>query len=106
MTVTSPDLGRVTLPLSGAGLSAGESVTLGVRPHHLGLSAGQRFSGTVRLVERLGNETIAAIALKSGQEITAALSGDQNVHVGDTLDLGFAPGQASLFGADGLAVSR
>jgi multiple sugar transport system ATP-binding protein len=58
----------------------------------------------VRLVERLGNETLAAVVLASGQQIIAALPGDVDVGIGENLSLAPQPEKASLFLATGAAV--
>jgi multiple sugar transport system ATP-binding protein len=106
VTVGSPDLGVAMLPFRPGAVVVGDQVTLGVRPHMLGLGAGTRLPGAVQLVERLGNETIAMLRLKSGQEITAALGGDQPIRVGDRIDPGFAPTAAALFDTAGIALTR
>jgi hypothetical protein len=46
------------------------------------------------------------LRLKSGQEITAALGGDQPIRVGDRIDPGFAPTAAALFDTAGIALTR
>ncbi|SMQ73299.1 carbohydrate ABC transporter ATP-binding protein, CUT1 family [Devosia lucknowensis] len=87
------------LPTVGA---RDQSVTFGVRPHDLELVADGPLRGEVRLVERLGNETVIRVALPNGSEITAALPGQGQLEVGQTIGLGFAPGSVHLFGADGI----
>jgi multiple sugar transport system ATP-binding protein len=102
--LSSGDIGTLILPRTNAPVSAGDEVTIGLRPHHLGAAGDHRIGGTVRLVERLGNETLAAVVLASGQQIIAALPGDVDVGIGENLSLAPQPEKASLFLATGAAV--
>ena len=103
VTVGSPDIGTLVLPKANVAAKVGDEVTVGMRPHHLTLGGAQDITGRVVLVERLGNETLAAIMLASGQQIIVALSGDVDVAVGQELHLATQAERASLFLADGLA---
>ncbi len=103
VTVTSPDIATLVVPKANVAATVGDEVTVGIRPHHLTLGGRQDMTGQVSLVERLGNETIAAVALSSGQQIIAALPGDVTVSVGDTLHLQTQPDHVSLFLGDGTA---
>ncbi|MBS3850190.1 sn-glycerol-3-phosphate ABC transporter ATP-binding protein UgpC [Devosia sp. J2-20] len=97
VTVTSQDLGSMVLPRTNPELKLGDDVTVGLRPHHLGETGDHRIEGRIVLVERLGNETLAAMQLKSGQQIIAALPGDVAVAAGETLSLATQADKASLF---------
>ena len=97
VTVTSHDLGSMVLPRTNPELKLGDDVTVGLRPHHLGETGDHRIEGRIVLVERLGNETLAAMQLKSGQQIIAALPGDVAVAAGETLSLATQADKASLF---------
>jgi len=99
----SGDLGTMVLPRTNVAVGSGDEVTVGLRPHHLGATGDHRIAGKVRLVERLGNETLAAVMLASGQQIIAALPGDVEVGPGEDLDLATQPEKASLFLASGVA---
>jgi multiple sugar transport system ATP-binding protein len=101
--VSSSDLGSIVLPIRNSGMRTGEEVTVGLRPHHLGGAGDAQIRGTVRLVERLGNETLAQLALASGQEIIAALPGDVQVAPGELLGVAIQPERASVFLASGIA---
>jgi multiple sugar transport system ATP-binding protein len=102
--LSSGDIGTLVLPRLNAAVSTGDEVTIGLRPHHLGTTGDHQISGTVKLVERLGNETLAAMALASGQQIIVALPGDVDVAVGEDLKLAPQAERASLFLASGAAV--
>jgi multiple sugar transport system ATP-binding protein len=103
VTVASTDLGTLVLPKTNVAASAGDEVTVGLRPHHLSLGAERDISGRIALVERLGNETLAAIILASGRQIIAALPGDIDVVAGQEMHLALQADKASLFLANGLA---
>ena len=101
--VGSADLGTLILPKPNVSAVVGDEVTVGLRPHHLTLGGDKDITGRVALVERLGNETLAAVILRSGQQIIAALPGDIDVSVGEELHLATQPDKASLFLANGVA---
>ncbi len=103
VTVTSPDIATLVLPKANVAAAVGDEVTIGLRPHHLTLGGRPDLKGRISLVERLGNETIAAVELGSGQQIIAALPGDVTVSVGDALHLQTQADHASLFLANGVA---
>jgi multiple sugar transport system ATP-binding protein len=102
--LSSGDIGTMVLPRSNAAMSSGDEVTIGLRPHHLGTAGDHQIGGKVKLVERLGNETLAAMTLASGQQIIVALPGDVDVTVGADLRLAPQLERASLFLASGAAV--
>ena len=101
MRVSGPTMRAQTLPLSGTGHRAGDTLTLGIRPYDFKLMDDGPFTGMVTLVEHLGNETIINMALANGQSLIVALDGDTACSVGQTLSVGFAPEKAALFGPDG-----
>ena len=106
IAIISPDLVETTIPASGAGISPGDALTLGVRPHCLAASRSAALGGKVLLVEHLGNETIVNLTLSSGAGVIAALDGDTAVAIGHELRLGFAPEKAVLFDNSGSAMPR
>jgi multiple sugar transport system ATP-binding protein len=83
---------------------AGDELTLGIRPHALYLAEGGRLAGTVVLIERLGNETIIRIRLSSGSDITAALAGQVDLVVDQSVALDFDHTDCLLFDASGRRV--
>ncbi len=107
-------LGLVARPegnASSAGLSAalglnrgawaGASLTLGLRPHDLRVASNGPLNGQVRLVERLGNETILRVSLADTTEITAVLPGQDEFAIGQTVAFDFKPSIALLFDENG-----
>jgi multiple sugar transport system ATP-binding protein len=112
-----PDAGRqivVTLPAGkelrltprGAGLSSGQAVELGIRPEHVRLGASgdsaAALSGTVRILERLGNATIVYVDTPAGM-IVVHDGGDVAAKIGDSVGIIFDPERVHLF-ASGKAI--
>jgi multiple sugar transport system ATP-binding protein len=87
------------LPSAALGLSAAE---VGLRPEHLRLTsdAGAPLSGSVRLVERLGNQTLVHVATPAGM-VCVQGAGRLAACIGDPVGLAFDADQALYFDADG-----
>jgi ABC-type sugar transport system ATPase subunit len=87
------------LPGAALGLSAAE---LGLRPEHLRLTphASAPLSGSIRLVERLGNQTLVHVATPAGM-VCVQGAGRLSASIGDLVGLAFDPEQALYFDADG-----
>ncbi|MGZ9809921.1 ABC transporter ATP-binding protein [Pseudoroseicyclus sp. H15] len=105
VTLTGADLPAVTLPAPGAGLTAGEEVTLGLRPHDIRRAEDGPLKAKIDLVERLGHETVIAGTLPSGARLTAVLDGRSPVKMDEAVSLAFEPGAPKLFNAAGEAVN-
>ena len=88
--------------------SAGDAVTLGVRPEHLRLDAGDNLMNVqVTFVESLGSSTQAYCTLPGVEEaLTCTLGGQTKVRGGQTLALGVEASDGYLFDASGKAFSR
>ncbi|MDR6871622.1 multiple sugar transport system ATP-binding protein [Bosea sp. BE125] len=94
------ELGRETA------LTAGTSVTLGIRPEHIAL-AGEGEAGlamTVDLVERLGGESYLYGSAPGLPQITVRLDGQTSHGRGDHVALRFQPAHLHLFDAAGKAL--
>jgi multiple sugar transport system ATP-binding protein len=115
-TVTAAGLPALTFrALDASGLSAGDAVTVGIRPENLHLvehadADVPTFSSQVRLVEQLGRESLLyldaspllTINSDSGTgNFTLQLNKVSAVGIGATLNVGFEIGDAYLFGPDG-----
>ena len=103
VTVSGVGIASVAIPADVSGLKAGDSVTLGIRPHDLSAGTAGTIVGEVGLVERLGNETNVSIKLQSGISWLVVLDGDHHLKIGQGLSLSFEPNRAAIFGADGIA---
>lgn len=104
ISISAPGLTEAKLPVKPNGAGKGDHVTLGIRPHDLRQDEAGQVEGTVKLIERLGNETIVDLTLTSGEGWLAALDGDVDVSVGDSLRLSLSPDKARLFEASGRAL--
>ncbi|MBS0565234.1 MAG: sn-glycerol-3-phosphate ABC transporter ATP-binding protein UgpC [Proteobacteria bacterium] len=83
-------------------------VTLGIRPDRLeivGEGEGQ-LTGTVQLMERLGTESHAHIALADGTVLVAITDGTHPARAHDRVGLRIPAADAHVFDADGLALPR
>ncbi|ODT70454.1 MAG: ABC transporter ATP-binding protein [Pelagibacterium sp. SCN 63-23] len=90
--------------LTAGAASKGQKLTLGLRPHALHLDENGPLKGLVQLIERLGNETIIRVKLPDGAEVTAALPGQYQLEVNQSVALAIGPDGAHLFGEDGVAI--
>jgi len=106
LTVSSQDIEPTHVPADTTGLKAGDTVTLGIRPHALITDAAATLRGEVSLVERLGNETNVSLRLPSGTSWLAVLDGDRDLRIDQELPLSFEPELAAIFDADGQARYR
>ncbi|WP_152045650.1 ABC transporter ATP-binding protein [Aureimonas psammosilenae] len=82
-------------------------VTLGVRPEDLALSDGPGlFSGTVDLVEKLGEVTLIYVDIGAGEPIVAKLDGESRIKRGERVSLSADPDDLHVFGEDGRSFRR
>ena len=105
------DDGALSLPfgngsLKASGFSSGDTVTFGVRPHdiHLSADAGPdavRFPARIHLTEPLGDVTIIDVAV-SDETMKLVLPEEiaANYSVGDEIEIGFDPADTHLFSAE------
>ncbi|MDP3196956.1 ABC transporter ATP-binding protein [Tabrizicola sp.] len=87
------------LPGVALGLSVQE---VGLRPEHVRLAPAQGapLTGTIRLVERLGNQTLVHVATPAGL-VCVQGAGRLPAVVGDNVGLTYDPDQTLFFDADG-----
>lgn len=99
---------RITLPLSGANLSIGGAVTLGIRPEHLNLAlpGDCTLQVTADVSERLGSDTFCHVLTASGEALTMRIRGDLASRYGEQLSLHLDAEHCHLFDANGVAVAR
>ena len=99
---------RIQLPLSGASLSLGSPVTLGIRPEHLNLAKPGEcaLSVTADVGERLGSDTYCHVITACGEPLTMRIRGDMASQYGEQLSLHLDSEHCHLFDADGLALTR
>jgi len=86
--------------------STSDTVTLGVRPEHLSLSAekidnGNSIATTVEFIEPMGSETIIHTKSAAGNPIVVKVSGDQKVEINSVYYLTVESARLYLFDASG-----
>ena len=89
-------------------LTVGEEVTIGIRPEHMAVgSAGLvPLTGTVDVVERLGEASYVYMHLADGTNVTLRIPGDSAVEPGAALTASAAAGAVHVFDAGGLAIAH
>ncbi len=97
--------GRVIPLAAAAGLAEGEAVTLGIRPEHLDVVAGDAADVTVTLdlVEQLGGETCLYGSRADAPSLTVRSEGQCALRRGADLPLRLRREHIHLFDADGRA---
>ena len=114
-TAASPVAGGVRVSLPGGGsidlaggeglVKPGQAVTLGIRPEHLDRDTGDaQLSGTIRLAEHLGSETILYVSLADGTEITVKADGLSTARPGDAITIALPAAACHLFDEAGHAI--
>jgi multiple sugar transport system ATP-binding protein len=107
--------GRIAVALPGGniirllakGKTASGAATLGVRPEHISADGGASdatIGGTVRIVERLGAETMLYVDLEGGGEATVRADGLSKFSPGDKATIGLSAASCHLFDKDGLTI--
>jgi multiple sugar transport system ATP-binding protein len=88
-------------------VGAGDAVTFGVRPEHIGITEGsgvQLAKVKVDLVEQLGGQTMVYATTADGQAMTIAVDGQRQVELGSTLTAYVDPARYHVFAQDGRAI--
>jgi multiple sugar transport system ATP-binding protein len=108
VTVESPLFGKLTIAVNGGGVTAGQKLTLGIRPEDVRRDDAKKpmLSGRVELVERLGHETFVEVQVADGQSLTALIKGTEQVSADDQMTLVFTAKDCHLFTSDGEALVR
>jgi multiple sugar transport system ATP-binding protein len=99
---------KILVPVQAEAVEKGASLTLGIRPEHVDVLVKGKglISGTVQLLERLGNQTFLEIETGDTQSVTALVEGDLVLKLGDRVGLNFKAGDCHLFDAKGEAYAR
>lgn len=86
----------------------GDTVTVGLRAEHIldDLSGSEVFSGTVNIVEHLGEANFIYLTLQNGQELVVRGNGEKTVHIGETLGVSTRSRAFHVFDAEGRAMRR
>jgi multiple sugar transport system ATP-binding protein len=108
VTVSGTGVKNITAQVDAARIAKGQKLSLGIRPEHVRVTPGGKglMSGTVQLLERLGNQTFMEVVSSTGQSITALMEGDHMLDIGDTISITFEGENCHLFNADGQSYAR
>ncbi len=101
-----PGGGKTAVTVSGEVPVAGDKLTLGVRPEHIGIGGkgNGAVTGIVRAAEYLGSETMFYATLADGSDISVKAGGLASERAGDTLNLALPPAACHLFDESGKAI--
>ena len=95
------------IPCDGTGVSAGDTVTFGIRPEHMAHGGPDpRITGKVEVVEQLGESHFIYVRLPNGQLITVRNGGDAKVATHAPIEVNFDVTDGHIFRKDGLALKR
>ena len=110
VSVDVDDALRLTVPADGSGVSAGDPVTLGVRPEDLSIGAAVPAGGTVGLdvyvVEPLGGETILYGHIGASRTLVVKTPGGARVRNRERVAVHVVPESCHLFDRDGVSLPR
>lgn len=104
--VVLPGGGRLSVPVQGEGVKAGDSLTLGLRPEHLS-ERGQgdaQIPAKALVVEHLGGETFTHAETADGSDLMIKGDGLSPIKAGQQLAIGVSGGRCHLFDAQGQAL--
>ena len=105
-TVKTAQGDMLTVAVDASAAKAGDAVTLGIRPEHIGLGGtGSTIGATVTFAETLGHATYAYAAY-GDTALTVQAPGDLRPRTGGGLTLTIPADQAHLFDAAGDAFAR
>jgi multiple sugar transport system ATP-binding protein len=103
ISVTLPGGASINLAGQGANVSKDQPVTLGIRPEHVRVdgSGNAQLTGTLRLAEYLGSESMFYLTLQDGSEFSVKADGLMKLDADKPVSLGIAANACHLFDASG-----
>ena len=102
--IAIPGHSVLRVPVDSPILTAGDKVTLGIRPEHVTLVGNNGLAAKVQGLEHLGSESYLHLKMASGQALTIRVSGETDVHLHQEVQLQMASRYLHLFDAQGHAV--
>jgi multiple sugar transport system ATP-binding protein len=111
VTVALPGGAPLLVPVSADGITQGQSLTLGLRPEHLGIGeavggAGEAFlPAQAKMVEHLGGEILAHVMLADGTALNVKTHGHGEVTRDSEVQLGVRGEMAYLFAEGGACLA-
>lgn len=107
VTVALPGGGALAVPVVAEGLAAGQAVSLGLRPEHIGIGEavcgpGEAFlAARAEMVEHLGGEVLAHVRLPDGTALHVKTHGHGELGRASEMQLGLRGELSYLFDAEG-----
>ncbi|HKJ95442.1 MAG TPA: sn-glycerol-3-phosphate ABC transporter ATP-binding protein UgpC [Gammaproteobacteria bacterium] len=98
--------GRLHVPRDASQVSRGDSVTVGLRPELVTPADDGVLSGSLDVVEHLGDQTLLYVRLGDDSTVIARDEGSSTHAAGDTVRLAFSDDACHLFDGDGRACPR
>jgi multiple sugar transport system ATP-binding protein len=111
VTVSLPGGAPLLVPVSAEGITVGQSLTLGLRPEHIGIGEavggpGEAFlPAQAKLVEHLGGEILAHVVLADGTALNVKTHGHGEVTRDSEIQLGARGELAYLFNESGACLA-
>ncbi len=82
-------------------MTAGQNITVGVRPEYLQPDFATPIEGEITFIESQGREILYDLTLAGGQVFRSIQSGEQVCELGDRVRWGMDTGAIFFFGEDG-----
>jgi multiple sugar transport system ATP-binding protein len=101
-----PGSSPIVVPAQGVTMTPGQKVTLGVRPEHVRIDgAGEgKLSGSLRLAEYLGSETMFYLSLADGSDLSVRADGFAKATPGEVMACGLPAAACHLFDETGATI--
>jgi multiple sugar transport system ATP-binding protein len=103
-SVTLPYGPRIGVPVAADSVSAGQPVTLGIRPEGLRVDRFGPIAATVSLVEQLGGLTLLHVVIEGNAAMTVQIEGSDPTRAHDQIRLAVDPAACHLFDKAGQAL--
>ncbi|WP_062203411.1 ABC transporter ATP-binding protein [Aureimonas sp. AU12] len=97
---------ELDVPVEGASVKPGETVTFGIRPEHLSLDDSGELAGRTLVAERLGNVTVLYVDLAEGGTVVVQVDGNDPTPAHAPVRLRVHAAAGHVFRADGEALPR
>jgi multiple sugar transport system ATP-binding protein len=106
INVVLPGRGKISLDGRGATIAPNQQVTLGIRPEHVlvNQSGDAKMTGTLKLAEYLGSESMFYMALEDGSEFSVKADGMAKANADKPLAVGITASACHLFDSNGKTI--
>ena len=106
INVSMPGGTKIVLNDQGKKVTAGQAVTLGIRPEHItiGEKNDGELKGNLRIAEYLGSETMFYASLADGSDLSVKADGLTSAKQGADIKFGLPAKACHLFDADGMTI--